>query len=159
MQTAGIAILKKELEQCPPQTLRALCLQLAKYKVENKELLHYLLFEAGDEESYIRQVREETEEAFREMNKGNLHWVKKSLRKALRQVNKYIKFSGDKQTETVILLHFCTQMRDSGIPFQKSQVLLNLYLRQIARIEKSIFRLHEDLQYDYRPELERLKTL
>jgi len=36
-------------------------------------------------------------------------------------------------------------------------VLKNLYEREIAAIEKKMLVLHEDLQYDYQQELEKLK--
>ena len=35
--------------------------------------------------------------------------------------------------------------------------MVNLYERQILLIEKKITRLHEDLQYDYRLELDELE--
>ena len=37
-----------------------------------------------------------------------------------------------------------------------NHVLANLYQRQIKRIEQSIATLHEDLQYDYNKELEKI---
>lgn len=51
MKTATIAELKSELGNVPAPQLAELCIRLAKFKKENKELLTYLLFEAYDEEA------------------------------------------------------------------------------------------------------------
>ena len=46
---------------------------------------------------------------------------------------------------------------DSNLPFEKSQVLSNLYERQLLNINKAISALHEDLQSDYLQQLQSLK--
>ena len=51
MKTASIQELKQELQATSQTKLLDLCLRLAKFKKENKELLTYLLFEAHDEEA------------------------------------------------------------------------------------------------------------
>jgi predicted CopG family antitoxin len=156
MKAASVAELKKKLGEMPPQVLKELCLRLVKYKKENKELLTYLLFSADDEEGYIQEIKEEMDEAFEEINSANLYWAKKSIRKILRLAAKYIKYSGNKQTEVEVLLYFCRKMLDSGIKFKSSTTLLNLYERQVIKITKALSTLHEDLQYDYADELEAL---
>jgi predicted CopG family antitoxin len=153
MKTASVAELKKKLSDMPPKVLKELCLRLVKYKKENKELLTYLLFSADDEEGYIQEIKAEMDEAFEEINSANLYWAKKSIRKILRLATKYIKYSGNKQTEVEVLLYFCRKMLDSGIKFKSSTTLFNLYERQIIKITKALSTLHEDLQYDYANEL------
>ena len=159
MKTATVAELKKELNDVPPKIMKELCLRLVKYKKENKELLTYLLFEADDEESYIKDIKEETDEQFSEINSANLYWAKKSLRKILRNINKYVKYSGNKQTEVELLLYYCRKLKDSGISFKYNATLLALYERQLIKAEKALAKLHEDLQYDYATEIEELKVL
>jgi phage gp37-like protein len=154
MKTASVAELKKKLGDMPPKVLKELCLRLVKYKKENKELLTYLLFSADDEEGYIQEIKEEMDQEFEEINSANLYWAKKSIRKILRLAAKYIKYSGNKQTEVEVLLYFCRKMLDSGIKFKSSTTLLNLYERQIIKINKALATLHEDLQYDYTDELQ-----
>jgi hypothetical protein len=39
METASISEIKKELKTLTPQQLQDICIRLAKYKKENKELL------------------------------------------------------------------------------------------------------------------------
>jgi hypothetical protein len=156
VKTGSLSDLKKELKTLPHEELLEHCLRLAKHKKENKELLSYLLFEAHDEQQFIKQAKEESEQLFSEINRSNIYYAKKSLRKILRLLNKYAKFSGQKQTEAELLIWFCRKLKSSGIPIKRHQVLQNLYERQRAKIEKAIASMHEDLQYDYRKEMEGL---
>lgn len=153
MKAASLSELKHELTSLKPAELIALCMRLAKYKKENKELLTYLLFEAGDEKSYIEGIKEEIDLAFEGMNKSNIYLAKKSIRKALRIANKYIKYSASKQTEVEVLIHFCKKLKKSGLSYKNSIVLNNLHQRQLQRIRKALSNLHEDLQFDYKEEI------
>ena len=69
MKAATVKELKNELRECSPQELLQICLRLSKFKKENKELLTYLLFEASDEEGYIKNVKKELTEQFGKINK------------------------------------------------------------------------------------------
>jgi hypothetical protein len=149
MNTASLKVIKTELGRIHPARLAELCLQLAKYKKENKELLTYLLFDAFDEKAYIAEVKLLTDQQFSEINKNNSYVAKKSIRKILAMVNKQVKFSGSKQTEVELLLHFCKKLRKQGIPLHANSTLGNLYQRQLHKIDKSMASLHEDLQFDY----------
>jgi len=149
MKTASLKELKTELGRIHPARLAELCIQLSKYKKENKELLTYLLFDAFDEKAYIEEVNLLTDELFKELNKNNGYLAKKSIRKILATVNKQIKFSGSKQTEVELLLHFCQKLRKSGVPLYANSALGNLYQRQLIKIDKALSTLHEDLQFDY----------
>lgn len=156
MKSASISEIKKELSTLSSKELLEHCLRLAKYKKENKELLNYLLFEAGDEESYIESVKQEMDELFGEINRSNLYLVKKTLRKILRTTNKHIKYSGIKQTEIELLIYFCRKIKQSRIPIHKNTVLTNLYQQQLKKIGKALSTLHEDLQFDYQETLTEL---
>ena len=96
------------------------------------------------------------DEQFINMPKGNLYIVKKSLRKILKSVTKYIKFSGIKQTEVELLIYFSLKMKTAGYANTSNTLLTNLYDQQLIKINKAIEKLHEDLQFDYQKELERL---
>ncbi len=133
-----------------------LTLHLARYKKENKELLTYLLFEAHDEEAFIKNIKNDMSQQFLEINRSNLHLVKKSLRKIVRTINKYIRFSGSRETEVSLRIYFCQQLKESGINFIKSQMLINIYNNQLKKINSTLLKLHEDLQFDYLKEVELL---
>ncbi len=157
MKASTIAQLKKELQHRNPEELLALCLRLARFKKENKELLTYLLFEADHEEGYIETVKTEVDEQFSEINTNSYFYIKKSVRKILRNIKKYIRYSGNKETEVALLLYFCEKLKDFKPSIRRNVTLMNLYERQLAFIEKKITLLHEDLQYDYNLILEELK--
>lgn len=133
-----------------------LCVRLAKFKKENKELITYLLFEAFDENAYIENIKTEMQDQFEEINTTSLYFVKKSLRKILRVTNKYIRYMGSAEAEVRLLLFFCTTLKASGIPFETNPVINNMYQNQLKKISKSIATMHEDLQYDYVKELKLL---
>ncbi len=156
MKAASIHQLQKELIELEPKQVLELCVRLAKYKKENKELLTYLIFEAHDEKAYINGIKEEIDVLFSEINRSTSYLAKKSLRKILRLTNKFIKYSGSKQTEVELKIYFCTKIKASRIPIHTSVVLSNLYNREIEKIKSTIAKLHEDLQYDYQQELESL---
>jgi len=153
MKTATIHELKQQLLNTPSTELVELCLRLAKYKKENKELLTYLIFEAHDEAGYIQSVKNEIEEEFAQMNQSNLYFAKKTLRKIVRIINKHIRYTGSPHATVELLIHFCKTLKDSGIPIQKNPVIANLYKSQVQKINKTLESLHEDLQFDYSKEV------
>ncbi len=156
MDISSISNIKKELKNLPAEELQEIITRLAKYKKENKELLSYLLFEAFNEGEYIRQVKEEIDIQFSSLNKSSFYLAKKTLRKVLRTTNKHIRFSGKKETEVELLLYFCKKMKTSQLNYKESRVVFNMYINLVKRIQKAISMLHEDLQFDYREELENL---
>ena len=156
MKAASINEIKQELENSTQKELSSLCLRLAKYKKENKELLTFLLFEAGDLQSYIKNVKTEIDNQFSDINRSNLYFAKKSLRKILRMTNKFIKYSTSKQAEVELLIYYCLKIKESRIAIHKSTALINLFNMQIKKINKALELLHEDLQYDYLKEMQGL---
>jgi len=154
MKAATIHELKLELTNTPAEQLVELCVRLAKFKKENKELLTYLLFEAFDEQAYTDNIKTEMQKQFEEINMSSLYFVKKSLRKILRLLNKYIRYTGSAETEVKLLLHFCSTLKNSEIPIEKNLVIKNMYQNQLKKIFKTIATMHEDLQYEYLRELE-----
>lgn len=153
MKIASLSELKKELNSLPPQEVVKLCLRLASYKKENKELLNYLLFEGGDEKNYINNIKEEISLEFKEINTTNLYFAKKSVRRILRILKKYIKYSGNKETEIELLIFFLQKLKNTKIKIDDSKVLTNLYQRQLQSIEKALNTLHEDLIFDYQEKI------
>lgn len=157
MKAATVVQIKKELQHRNPDELLELCLRLSKFKKENKELLTYLLFESDDEEGYIETVKTEVDQQFSEININSFFYIKKSSRKILRNLKKYIRYSGKKETEVELLLYFCQKLKDFRPSINRNTTLLNLYNRQLDYTNKKISALHEDLQYDYGLILEELQ--
>jgi len=153
MKAASIHELKKELEARNHIELLSFCIRLAKFKKENKELLTFLLFEADDISTYIENVKQEITGFFNEINTSNIYYIKKTVRKILRHVNKHIRFSASKQAEAEMLIHFCNSIIDFSIPLHKSKPMMKMYETQIKKIDESLSTLHPDLQYDLKKQL------
>lgn len=156
MKTASVHELKKELSLLPAKELVSLCMDLAKYKKDNKEFLTYLLFNAHDEHTYLASVKEEMDLLFSDVNVTGVYFAKKTLRKIIRIVNKYIRYAGSKTVEIELLIHYCQSFKKLSLDIASSTVLTNLYAQQLKKIEKAISTLHEDLQYDYELEIKSL---
>jgi hypothetical protein len=155
-KSLSIKELKEELRQRSPNELLELCLRLSRFKKENKELLTYLLFESSDEQTFIISVQKEVDEQFEQINRKSSYLIKKSIRKILRNIRKYIRYSQKKETEVRLLIYFCSKLNEFRPSIHSNKALGNLYDSQIAYIRKTMLTLHEDLQYDYGKELEQL---
>ncbi len=156
MKTASIKEIKTELENTPPDLLLELCLRVTKFKKENKELLTYLLFEKGDEQSYVNNVNNLLDELFETVNKTQLYFAKKTIRKILRTANRYIKYSDVKATEPDILIHVAKKINKLGVDLKGNAALNNLYFSLLKKINKSIEAMHEEEQYDYKKMIKEL---
>lgn len=153
MKAATVSEIKKELKFRSTEELATLCLRLARFKKENKELLTYILFESENEEAFIESAKLEMEAQFDLINTNSFFYIKKSVRKILRDTKKHIRYSPVKETEVELLLHFCSALKDFKPSIKRNTTLFNLYNRQLEFIEKKVSVLHEDLQYDYTQEL------
>jgi len=159
MKAVSVVTIRKELKHKSNIELAELCLRLARFKKDNKELLTYLLFEADDESGYIETVKLEIDAQFSAINTSSYFYIKKSVRKILRNLKKYIRYSLNKETEVELLLYFCEKLKLMRPSIQKNTMLKNLYHRTIENANKKILKLHEDLQYDYGQTLEQLKSI
>ena len=156
METASLTEIKKELKVLSPQQLQDIIVRLTKYKKDNKELVHYLLFEAFNQKEFVRTIKEEIDEQFRQMKHTTPYMAKKTLRKTLRTTKKYIKFAGTREVELELLIYFCLKIKSYGLRLNAHRTIMNLYLTQVKRIEKVHSMLHEDLQFDFEEDISKL---
>lgn len=156
MKAATIKQIKTELSHRSQQELVELCLRLSKFKKENKELLTYLLYESHNEAAFIQGIKEEMDELFSIINTDSYFYIKKSVRKILRRVKTYNRYSKKKETEVELMMYFCSSLKNMEPSMKNNVSLHNIYLRQVEAIKKAIGALHEDLQYDYDIELQEL---
>jgi len=157
MKAVTIKKIKDELSDKSASELMDICLHLSKFKKENKELLTYLLFESHDEESYILSVKERIDFLFEDINIKSFFYIRKSARKILTLTKKYIRYSKKKETEAELLIYYCKKLKDFSPSIRQSSRLLNVYQTQLKMIKKAVGTLHEDLQYDYKMEIEDLE--
>ena len=158
MKAVTVKEISQELLNLSPKGLRDLCLRLARFKKENKELLTYLLFESSDEASYVESVKKEIDLQFEQVNKKSYYFIKKGLRRILQNTRKYIRYSHNKKTEIDLLIYYCLKLKKFIPSIQRNAALRNLYSRQISTIREKLGSLHEDLQYDYGLELKTLDS-
>ncbi len=158
MTEAALPAIKKELQNLDATALAELCMQLTKFKKDNKEYLSYLLFDAHDKEATIISIKQKIDAQFSEVNTHQLYFVKKTLRKILTGISKYAKYLGNKQYEAQLLIYFCNKVKQLNLPLHKNPVLENLYNNQVKKATKLVATLHEDLQYDYQQELQQLSN-
>ncbi len=156
MKSASIKEIKTALDQLAHKELLEACLRLAKFKKENKELLTYLLFEKDNEPAYISSVKESLNLLFDDVNRSNVYFAKKTLRKIVRIANRYIRYSDDETTEPELLLFVAEKIPSLGFNLKKSVALENIYLSLLKKIKKSVAGLHEDLQYDFQKRINQL---
>lgn len=150
MKIATVREIKLELKDKNQEELIGICLDLSKFKKENKELLTYLLFEKENEEEYIDSIKEEIALLFQEIQERTLYHKRKGVRKILRITKKYIRYSKNKETEVELLIFYISEIKQTiNYCYTQSKVLLNIYDKQIEFVKKKIKLLHEDLQYDY----------
>lgn len=155
MKLEKLTDIKKELSRKNVQELTDLCLRLAKYKKENKELLNFLLFDADDPLQYAEQVKSFLENDFKTLQKHHFYSTK-SLRKILRIINRHAKYTASKPVELELLLWFCINFLKYVDARTSHKPLQGLFIRQLDKIRLSIPKLHEDLAFDYQKEYELL---
>lgn len=158
MKPEKLTTIKKELSQKSVQELTDICLRLAKYKKENKELLNYLLFNATEPLQYSENVKAFLEEDFKTLQK-HYYYSSKSLRKILRLMNRYAKYTASKQVEVELLLWFCNSFIIYADTRTSHKPLQALFIRQLDKMKLLIPKLHEDLQFDYQREFEEMISL
>ena len=146
--TYGLQDIKKEVQHLPAEQLADLCLRLARYKKENKELLAYLLFEAHNEGGFIEQVKAEVGFEMSQLSSQS-YQAAKTVRKILRLISKYVKFMASKPAEIELMLNFChnyLQYINRNTSYKPMRMIL---IRQLQKTQTNIKKLHEDLQFDY----------
>jgi hypothetical protein len=156
MKAASLSEIKQELTSLPSKKVLELCLTLARYKKDNKELLTYLLFEAHDVQGFADRVKLEIDEHFLDLPKTTWYHTKKSLRKIVRLITKYSRYTGSGEPAIEMLLYFCIKLRASRISFKRNQVLQNIYEQQLKKINTMLEGIHEDLRHDYKRQLQQL---
>ena len=150
MPSSSLSEIKKEIKYLQNEDLRDLCHRLGRFKAENKALLTYELFFKNNEDSYVETIKEELRERFSVINTDSYFYMKKTIRKVLKQIRLYSRLSRQKSTEVELLIFFCEELNALSPSIHNNRMLSNLYKRQIAGIEKKLKVLHEDLQYDFK---------
>lgn len=156
MKAASVHQIKQELEALSPAETRELLMRLARFRVENKEMLSYLIFYSEDEAGFVKTIKADIDFLFSEINLTHPYYIRKSVRKVLRLINKYIRFSGSRHTEAELLLFFCNKLVSTGILGLQHTAITNVFSNQLNKARKALTHLHDDLRHDYEEEIRAL---
>jgi len=158
MKSYSVSEIKKALNELDNTDLVNVCLRVAKYKKENKELLSYLMFDCKDETQFIENIKAELDDLFDHLKDDNNYRLLKQLRKISRTISKPIKYSGIPTTQAEVLIYFTQKLK--AVTHSKLHLLAyqNFYLQQIKKIETILNKMHEDYRYDFEKDFERLKN-
>lgn len=156
MKSESINNIKKKLLSLEPNELTLICLRLAKYKKESKELLSYLVFDSKDESQYVANVQQYCTEMIQEIKQKNSYIMIKNIRKTAKLVHKYMKFTENEVSKLEILIFFIELVK----PIINRYNLMSLdtfYVSQYKKMEALFNKLHEDYQYDFKNKMEELR--
>jgi hypothetical protein len=108
-----------------------------------------LVFESENEIAYIEGVKTYMDASFAEISATNYYYIKKSVRKILRQVKRFIRYSKKKETQAELLIYFCKALGEMRPSYKQNTVLANMHNKQLELAQKAIAKVHPDLQYDF----------
>ena len=149
LKPAELKDIRKEISTIDRKSLEEICGKLIRFKKENKELLSYLLFWSEDETLFQEELTSAITDLMQDVNTTSVFWAKKTIRKIVRHMNRYLGFSGNKITELEVRIHFCEEMKKLSLNIHESKVLVNIQEAQIKKIHVALKSIHEDLQRDY----------
>ena len=140
--------LKKELLELSKPELIQLCLRVAKLKRENKELLAYLIFDSEDPIFYAQKLKPEIKEVF-EQPFQHAYYLTKSIRKAMRLITKYYRFTSNKQGETELLIYLVEEFYLSWRNDYRYQALGKVIYRCLEKAQSNLKKIDEDFRADF----------
>lgn len=157
MQIPSLAEIKRELSYLNEKELREYIIDLSKFSRDNKAYLFFKLYGRDQPGLYLQMVQEDLELEFQSARGDHSYYAKKSAQKIRRKMNKLLKLSKEKTDQIEVLLFFCEKMKEYGFLKHGNTIIDNLYKTQVAKAEKIINGLHEDLQFDYQGRIEELE--
>ncbi len=155
MLAASQETIKTELKQLPPKQVLELLLRLSRFKKENKELLSYLLFESGDEQGYVQQIKAEIDEQFAQLKETGFYLYKKQIRKIQRMINKPIKYMGSKASTAELYLHMANKIHEQKKTIYNKAFLEKTLQQYVTKINRVLPFMDEDLQHDISQQLQK----
>ena len=154
----SLASLKKELSGLERSELISICARLARHKKENKELLAYLLLDADDPMLYAEKIKPSLDEPFDAPFYSTWAFAKR-LRKALRLISKYQRFTSNARGEAELLIYFLQPFQNDWRGQLRHTAIQKIVLRCIDKIEKLIHKIDEDYRADFEDPLQALREL
>jgi hypothetical protein len=142
--------LKQELQEQDRKNLMELCLQLARFRQENKELITFLLFHSHQPLTYADEYKIMIEEPFDKFLM-NPYYLAKGIRKSFRLIGRYAKITKSKEGECELYLHLARLFEERIQGRLVHKALIILLERALKKAFNLIVKMHEDYQMDYIP--------
>lgn len=148
MRSEPLNILRKQLTSLDQATLSRICIDLAKYRKENKEYLQYILFESANVESYVEDVTTFLQKDFESLSRSAAKRLKE-LRGIRKQLRKHIRFIKQPAAELSLLLWFCQMLLQYFDRQDLRRSATAIFTSSIVKAENIFNKLHEDIRLDY----------
>ncbi len=155
MQHEKLSLIRAELKRRTPSELAEISLSLARLKTENKEMLSYLLFESHDPLAFAEKIKIEMDVFFDELS-AHPYYATKNLRKIMRLIGKYSRFSKYPRGEAELFHHFVIRFLEKADTLGYHKPLQGIIFRALKKAKTLITKLHEDLRYDLGKEQSKL---
>ena len=146
---APIKNIKEELQHLSYQELLNFTLHILKYKKENKELAHYLLFEKQDEDGYADKIISLIKVEFSTVNFSRPFFARKGFRRINRLASKYLKYSGEAETSLKVFIFLMNEISAAGKKYRYTNLTDKIVDQYLVKSKKIILTMHEDLQFEY----------
>lgn len=156
MVAATSKTIKDSLDSKSSKELKELLHRLLRFKKENKELATYLLFYEQEESEFVADAKVAITAQFEEVNTKTVFYAKKGLRKMIRIAAKFSKYSSDKTTTIELGLHIANHLSNLPKQLKSSPLIKNMYTANLKKINNTLETLHDDIQFDYKKELQNL---
>lgn len=157
MKSYSLNDIKKEITHLQQKDLIQLCVNVAKFKKENKDYISFILFESHNKRAYLEDVKNDIKSQIISFE-GN--YFKYDFKKKLRVLKSFLvrnnKYLNDKALSVEMYIFLCNELRQDGYPYMKHGEFDTFYGQQIKKISNFIATLHEDLRYDFGQQLEEL---
>lgn len=148
--------IKKELALLDKAQLMALCTRMAKLKKENKEFLSYLISDADDPQFYAEKLKAELDVVWKEPF-YSVWALNKSLRKSLRLISKYRRFTSHLRGELELMLHFQQGFFDHWKHGFNNRRFESMSDQNLRKIHKLFGQIDEEFRADYQAQIDDLE--
>jgi hypothetical protein len=148
--------LKKDLAHLNAKELLTLLLRMTKMKVENKELLNYILYYDEKPLEYAQSYIDELVKPILECRTNDFYLLK-GLRKSKRLISKIFKITKSREAELFAVLALLEAFREH-YPTPRFRNNTRYFIESLMlKLEKNLSLLNEDLRLDYQYRINELK--
>jgi hypothetical protein len=157
MKDYSLADIKKELKHFSKEELVNWYIDLIKFKKINKGFSTFQVFHSQSEAQFVELVKADLTEGFQELNHANDFYIKKGLQKINRQLTLVLSYPLTDVSKIELSIYFLEEFNRHVGRKKNHTVIYNIYLRVLAKLEKWVAKLHEDLQFDFEEKISDLR--